>query len=76
MEREGTGGPAGGETRETGVFLFASHGHCSRERGKGRQIFTITNFNLHSIKVEYLFSKQSCICNYMLYIGIHKPVEM
>jgi hypothetical protein len=33
-EREGTGGPAGGRTRETGLFLFAFHGHCVAGRGE------------------------------------------
>jgi hypothetical protein len=36
-EREGTDGLAGGETRETWLLLFASHGHCSKERGRGKQ---------------------------------------
>jgi hypothetical protein len=37
VESEGTGGLAGGETRETWLLLFASHGYCSEEKGRGKQ---------------------------------------
>jgi hypothetical protein len=38
VESEGTGGLAGGETRETWLLLFTSHGHCSEEKGRGKQM--------------------------------------